>query len=234
MDVPTGFDPILHPPARFRSPLSWPRPRRRVRTSQVDHRTSDSVMSKHLAALSDAGYVALRKAASDGRQRTWARLTSSGRAAFRRPRQSAGSLAAAVVSDDGDEHIGEVQPGVRELEAGRRPASATIARWRTGATAAFPVRISRRRLLRRGDAAAKCRGSAGGHAEAACAARRFVNRPFERVVREELVDAGWARAGRPVRSLCAARRGSGGAGGGCRRRALHALDAQRLFRRGSG
>ena len=46
---------------------------------------SDSVVSKHLSALTDVGYVALRKAASDGRQRTWARLTSTGRAAFRRP-----------------------------------------------------------------------------------------------------------------------------------------------------
>ena len=30
---------------------------------------SDSVLSKHLAALAEAGYVALRKAAQDGRQR---------------------------------------------------------------------------------------------------------------------------------------------------------------------
>ncbi len=43
---------------------------------------SDSVMSKHLAALGDAGYVRLNKATSDGRQRTWASITRSGRAAF--------------------------------------------------------------------------------------------------------------------------------------------------------
>ena len=43
---------------------------------------SDSVLSKHLAALADAGYVALRKAAQDGRQRTWASLSASGRKAF--------------------------------------------------------------------------------------------------------------------------------------------------------
>jgi len=43
---------------------------------------SDSVLSKHLSALSEAGYVRLRKAALDGRQRTWASLTRAGRGAF--------------------------------------------------------------------------------------------------------------------------------------------------------
>jgi len=42
----------------------------------------DSVLSKHLSALVEAGYVTLRKAALDGRQRTWASLTSPGRKAF--------------------------------------------------------------------------------------------------------------------------------------------------------
>lgn len=43
---------------------------------------SDSVLSKHLSALSEAGHVQLRKAPLDGRQRTWASLTRSGRKAF--------------------------------------------------------------------------------------------------------------------------------------------------------
>lgn len=43
---------------------------------------SDSVLSKHLSALGEAGYVRLRKAAQDGRQRTWASLTRPGRKAF--------------------------------------------------------------------------------------------------------------------------------------------------------
>ena len=47
-------------------------------TTQV----SDSVLSKHLAQLSEAGYVRLKKAALDGRQRTWAQLTRAGRLAF--------------------------------------------------------------------------------------------------------------------------------------------------------
>ena len=43
---------------------------------------ADSVLSKHLSALSEAGYVSLRKAALDGRQRTWVRMSADGRAAF--------------------------------------------------------------------------------------------------------------------------------------------------------
>ncbi len=44
---------------------------------------SDSVLSKHLAALAEAGYVRLRKATSAGRQRTWLQLTREGARAFR-------------------------------------------------------------------------------------------------------------------------------------------------------
>lgn len=43
---------------------------------------SESVLSKHIKTLEEAGYVAVRKAASDGRQRTWLSLTSAGRKAF--------------------------------------------------------------------------------------------------------------------------------------------------------
>ena len=43
---------------------------------------SDSVLSKHLTALAEAGYVKIVKAPRDGRQRTWASLTRSGRSAF--------------------------------------------------------------------------------------------------------------------------------------------------------
>lgn len=43
---------------------------------------SDSVLSKHLSALAEARYVKLKKAARDGRQRTWAALTRHGRKAF--------------------------------------------------------------------------------------------------------------------------------------------------------
>ena len=78
-----GFDPVIHAPARLQimavlggvqdAEFSLLR-----ETVQV----SDSVLSKHLAALAEAGYVRLRKAAQDGRQRTWASLTRDGRRAF--------------------------------------------------------------------------------------------------------------------------------------------------------
>ena len=43
---------------------------------------SDSVLSKHLKQLEEAGYVAFRKGAMNGRQRMWASLTKTGRVAF--------------------------------------------------------------------------------------------------------------------------------------------------------
>jgi DNA-binding MarR family transcriptional regulator len=58
---------------------------------------SDSVMSKHLSALAEAGYVSLRKANSGGRQRTWASLTGSGRAALRAHVNALETLASTVV-----------------------------------------------------------------------------------------------------------------------------------------
>jgi DNA-binding MarR family transcriptional regulator len=43
---------------------------------------SDSVLSKHVAVLEDAGYVSVRKAAAASRLRTWLSLTRRGRRAF--------------------------------------------------------------------------------------------------------------------------------------------------------
>ncbi|MCD0448078.1 transcriptional regulator [Actinocorallia sp. API 0066] len=44
---------------------------------------SDSVLSKHSAALESAGYVHIRKGHVGKRSRTWLSLTPEGRAAFR-------------------------------------------------------------------------------------------------------------------------------------------------------
>jgi DNA-binding MarR family transcriptional regulator len=40
---------------------------------------SDSVLSKHVSALADAGYVRSRKGAHEGRRTTWISLTGKGR-----------------------------------------------------------------------------------------------------------------------------------------------------------
>jgi len=79
-----AFDPVIHPPARLQimAVLATVQDAEFAmlrRTADI----SDSVLSKHLSALAEAGYVRLRKAAQDGRQRTWASITRSGRAAFR-------------------------------------------------------------------------------------------------------------------------------------------------------
>lgn len=43
---------------------------------------SDSVLSKHIKRLEDAGYVRMRKGVVNGRQRSWVGLTEEGRQAF--------------------------------------------------------------------------------------------------------------------------------------------------------
>ena len=43
---------------------------------------SDSVLSKHLAALEEAGYVRRRKGVHRGRRTTWVALTPRGRSAL--------------------------------------------------------------------------------------------------------------------------------------------------------
>ena len=79
-----SLDPLIHPPARLQimavlggvSEMEFAKLREILGVS-------DSVLSKHLSALAEAGHIALRKAASGGRQRTWASLTASGRRAFK-------------------------------------------------------------------------------------------------------------------------------------------------------
>jgi DNA-binding MarR family transcriptional regulator len=99
MEVPTGFDAVLHPPARLQiaAVLAQAQQAEFALLKQITG-ASDSVMSKHLSALADAGYVSLSKAAADGRQRTWASLTSNGRKAFRRHVAALETLASTVTS----------------------------------------------------------------------------------------------------------------------------------------
>lgn len=110
MDVPSGFDPVLHAPARLQiaAVLAQVQDAEFALLKEVTA-TSDSVMSKHLSALADAGYVALRKASTEGRQRTWARLTTSGRAAFRRHVKALEALAATVATVSADGQTSDVK-----------------------------------------------------------------------------------------------------------------------------
>jgi len=109
MDVPNGFDAVLHPPARLQiaAVLAQAQEAEFALLKNITG-ASDSVMSKHLSAMADAGYVTVRKARADGRQRTWARLTSEGRAAFRQHVKALEALASAVASeamDTGDRKL---------------------------------------------------------------------------------------------------------------------------------
>lgn len=80
-----GIDLVLHPPSRLQIAALL------AKVSEMEFakvreltQVSDSVLSKHLSALAEAGYVRLRKASADGRQRTWASLTTAGRRALDR------------------------------------------------------------------------------------------------------------------------------------------------------
>lgn len=79
-----GFDAVLHPPARLQiaAVLAEADEAEFARLREITG-VSDSVLSKHLSALAEAGHIVLRKAAADGRQRTWVSLTRGGRKAFK-------------------------------------------------------------------------------------------------------------------------------------------------------
>jgi DNA-binding transcriptional ArsR family regulator len=96
-----GLDAILHPPARLQiaALLAKVTDAEFSKLREVTG-VSDSVMSKHLSALAEAGYVSLRKDARDGRQRTWASLTRSGSAAFSAHVKALQAIVAAELGSD--------------------------------------------------------------------------------------------------------------------------------------
>ena len=78
-----AFDPVIHAPPRLQICA------RLAAAETVDFATvremldvSESVLSKHVKVLEEAGYVTVRKVTSDGRQRTWLALSPAGRRAF--------------------------------------------------------------------------------------------------------------------------------------------------------
>ena len=94
-----GLDMVLHPPARLQiaAVLASVSEAEFAKLREVT-KVSDSVLSKHLSALVEAGYVKLRKAPIDGRQRTWAALTPRGRKVFAGHLQALRDLVAAAGS----------------------------------------------------------------------------------------------------------------------------------------
>jgi len=82
--VNAALDPVIHAPNRLQMCCML------AAVDTIDFATvrealnvSESVLSKHVKTLEEAGHVKVRKAASDGRQRTWLSLTSNGRKALK-------------------------------------------------------------------------------------------------------------------------------------------------------
>ena len=78
------LDPLIHAPARLQvvttlSAVS----EAEFATLRAALQVSDSVLSKHVSALADAGYVRSRKGVQAGRRTTWIGLTGAGREALR-------------------------------------------------------------------------------------------------------------------------------------------------------
>ena len=82
--TPLALDQTLHAPVRLQiaSVLANVREAEFARLREIAQ-VSDSVLSKHLSALADAGYVRISKGALSGRRTTWIALTAKGRKALR-------------------------------------------------------------------------------------------------------------------------------------------------------
>lgn len=78
-----AIDPALHAPARLQiaAVLAQVSEAEFAKLREIAD-VSDSVLSKHLSALVGEGYLTLRKSPFEGRQRTWAALTKTGKQAF--------------------------------------------------------------------------------------------------------------------------------------------------------
>ena len=78
------LDPVIHAPNRLQMCCML------AAVDTIDFATvrealdvSESVLSKHVKTLEEAGYVKVKKAPSEGRQRTWLSLSKPGREALR-------------------------------------------------------------------------------------------------------------------------------------------------------
>ena len=77
------FDTIIHAPNRLQiCALLSPLEQVEFRVIRDELNVSDSVLSKHLKQLEDAGYIKQRKSKVNGRERRWFHLTTKGRTAF--------------------------------------------------------------------------------------------------------------------------------------------------------
>lgn len=79
-----GFDPLVHAPHRLQICAILDTVDKVEFAFLRDQLgVSESVLSKQVKALEDAGYVKVSKGAREGRVRTWASFTRAGTAAYR-------------------------------------------------------------------------------------------------------------------------------------------------------
>ena len=91
------FDPVIHAPGRLQiCAILSAADEAEFGMIRDAIGVSDSVLSKHLKQLEEAGYIRLRKQAHAGRQRTWLSLTPLGRDAFAAHVEELNRLAALV------------------------------------------------------------------------------------------------------------------------------------------
>jgi DNA-binding MarR family transcriptional regulator len=83
MTTAPQFDAVIHAPNRLQiCALLAAVDSAEFATVREAVGVSDSVLSKHVATLQEAGYVEIRKASVASRVRTWLALTKAGRRAF--------------------------------------------------------------------------------------------------------------------------------------------------------
>lgn len=93
------FDPVIHAPLRLQiCALLSQMFEAEFQVIRDELGVSDSVLSKHLSQLVEAGYVTQNKIPLNGRQRTFLLLTGKGRRAFAAHVASLQALAAMVPS----------------------------------------------------------------------------------------------------------------------------------------
>jgi DNA-binding MarR family transcriptional regulator len=79
----SGFNELIHAPQRLKICAALaPLDELEFQDIRKLLGVSDSVLSKHLKQLDEAGYISQRKATTLGKKTTWILLTEAGRQAF--------------------------------------------------------------------------------------------------------------------------------------------------------
>ncbi|MCU0647826.1 MAG: transcriptional regulator [Gemmatimonadaceae bacterium] len=95
------LDPVIHAPVRLQiCALLSATDEAEFSVVREETRVSDSVLSKHIRQLEEAGYVRVRKATVASRQRTWLALTRPGSRALTTYFRTLKRLAAMVPDAD--------------------------------------------------------------------------------------------------------------------------------------